>query len=312
MPLYSIIDDINIVQLSLDDIYLLPNIVETSNIFNSTELIIPTNDTKVLYVTQGEIATNVKTNIGLFDIIGSDDATTCHLLFAKSNKSNRLLCTHIDSSNKCNGINFIIDELILSNVDDDYIDIYIIGGLDDELSNDITKLLLNQIDKTIFKCILKLLCVNKLNIIEKNNIMYPMNLGAGFDINHNTIKRMFFNKNKKEPNYLLRNARSYEITDDIYSLKIVYNGNINDYFCISCFSIIEDINPIVMRYYLSLSDNELLLSCSTSPNVEPKHFVSDMRETFLFISNKDNICDSFQQKDLYYKIKDNGEWEKIL
>jgi hypothetical protein len=178
---------------------------------------------------------------------------------------------------------------------------------------------LNQIEKTVFKCILRLFCANKLNIIENNNIKYPLNLGACFDTNDNNIKRMFFNKNKKEPNYLLRRSRSYEV-NNTDNLKVVYNGNISDYFCIPRF-IIHDIDPRVISYYLSLSDNKLLLTCSTSPIVEPEHFTTELRETLLFVSNKDNIYNCFRQsdsndiedtKDLYYQIKDNGEWVQLL
>jgi hypothetical protein len=139
MPLLSD-KDIHIGQLSLDDIYLLPSIIEKSNLFNLNELITLKDNNKVLYINQGEIATNVITNNGLYDVIGSDDATTCLLLFAKSNISNKLLCAHIDSSKKSNVINLLIDEIgSTDNLDKEYIDIYIIGGLNDELSNDITK-----------------------------------------------------------------------------------------------------------------------------------------------------------------------------
>ena len=87
---------------------------------------------KCLYVGQREYAT-VQQSDPHIDIIGSDDATTCHIvLFVDENNGNSSLC-HFDGSDLRGGVEAMIENLkILANeTSSTTYFLYIVGGFDD-------------------------------------------------------------------------------------------------------------------------------------------------------------------------------------
>ena len=82
---------------------------------------------RVLYVYQGEIA--IVANGHDFDVVGSDDATTCFIVLAKYQGHNgAMIVAHIDTEARASGVGHCLDR-IAEGKDDCGVDVYISGGL---------------------------------------------------------------------------------------------------------------------------------------------------------------------------------------
>eukprot|EP01041_Mallomonas_annulata_P009945 gene9945-20677_t len=311
---------------------------------------------KVLYVHQGEIATNISENS--FDYVGSDDATTCHIFFVKSRTSGRMMLSHIDNKEFCEKVLDVMEDLDNFTAEDSTslvpreADVYIVGGIDDEQSKEISDALLQGMIRSSIICYLQLFCTCKLNTIVKDNEMWPRVIGCSFSpsvcspsknshhMNESStvstcpIIPLYFPRRYREPGYLLRRCRGFSSTTTsstastvVHRVEPVYDGLRRNVFHIPYFEV--NMRTAVVDYLLSLSDKELLAQTSTSPAVEPRHFVEDMRECLVFVRDPTNVRKAFSRdgqrkghghttvgrsisSDLKFALTEQGIWQQLL
>lgn len=310
MPLFVSTESSNETMISLNE-YLDEKLIQAyPHLINIPDNVVyvPTGS-KVLYIHQNEIAKNVPQ--GIFDFIGSDDTTTCHIVLAKSrsststNRSN-ILVTHIGGRNSCRNLHLAIDEL-----GDDLIDVFIMGGIDDNLSKEITSALLKELQQSHRRVCLQLLHVNHYNIYMKDNkYPCPKVYGFGFHGTSMEVSFMSFPMTTRGPEIVLREAImfSHEITSKYHinpDLLCVFDGRKDLYFRIPYFKV--SLSPEYLSYFLEISDEEILIHLSTSPFVEPKHFVDKIKQTLIFIQKylmNDEYFGIDKQDLLYQQLQD--------
>lgn len=300
--------------------------LERANSVDTTDVV----GQRVLYIHEGEVAINIPE--GSFDIIGCDDATTCHIFFAKSRDTTvcrPMICSHIDSVDSCTSL----FDIIASNhsLTSTILDIYIIGGINDEMSLEISIALLNLMRESSNICVLQLFFTCSINSYfkdkdkDKLGLSFPINMGCAFK--DMMIKPYHFIKPLREPEYLLRRCISLTTSG---TLTLVYNGAKSaSMFNISRFSL-GNVNLDMISSLLSCpqSEDEIILKAiSTSPHCEPGHFVQEMRETLRTVllgedylshcffgtgdgSTSKGNSNSNGYSHLEYEINELGTWQK--
>lgn len=78
--------------------------------------------------------------------------------------------------------------------------------------------------------------------------------------------------------------------------------------------------PHQVTEWLRMSDDFILSNFSTSPAVEPEHFVKEMRQVFQFVAQnpfpmhsvfKTNSIFNNRNQSLKFALSDEGEWLKL-
>jgi len=262
---------------------------------------------KCLYVGQREYAT-IKSIDTQIDIVGSDDATTCHIvLIVDQSNQNCSLC-HFDGSDMLEGLQSLINSLKslneTSSTNSSNFDLYIVGGFIDNrhISNDVTLNLFKLFINSSENFYLKLCIVSEQNDIIKNGIHYPIAYGFGYNIKTKNI----FMCNKfidKGPDLEVRSARHFSS-----------NGNMNIYDSLNSRLVIGpfDYEPISQVKLLArLPDSVLLKYFSTSPDQEPPEFINNLKKTFcIMIEHPEPLISYFRNmKSFVYCKNDNGSWD---
>lgn len=250
-----------------------PILKESANHFDSLSCQeVPS--TGSLYVMQREYAIVSKED-DVISILGSDDATTCSVLILRNSRTGSCAAGHFDGSDVAGGVSGMISGLSSSQEDD--IDIYIIGGFDDDrdMSEDLCLEILNALHQHPRKLNLKILFVCRFNTNVRNgDVKGPKFLGAAINVKTGDVFPALFPA--KGPNMPLRHARIY---GDAGGMVNVYDTN-RHLVKITPFSY----EPFeTMDLYLKAPDELVLQLLSTSPLVEPPHFVSQIKSTFEFI-----------------------------
>jgi len=173
----------------------------------------------VLYVNQKEYATVFKgdTNVNIF---GSDDATTCHILVLV-NQSEGILCIgHIDSVNDKESLSsMVIDVLGSGESNSSGVDLYIIGGYEDEKnrSTTLTVELLRFFHQLPVHIELKMMCVGTVNTHHREGINWPILYGVAATFQTDfEISPASFGLNVRGPHLALRSARLFCDKEHLY------------------------------------------------------------------------------------------------
>lgn len=248
-----------------------------------------------LFVHQGEIGWGLGAR-KFYDVIGSDDATTCFILLARHRTSDSFLVTHVDSATRAIQVGAHVDSLAKnsSSNGDGVIDIYISGGIwDKPVSVDVLSALLKSINDCSSNCHLRLLnfaknCGEGDHSVERaKRILRPVVQGCGFLIGNQeddiNVIPMIFPLETRGPLPHFRQAMM--MTSD--ELRVVVSLPHSDRLLVSpAGQELRTLDYFTREFYhnsLSLSDEKFLRHWSTSPHCEPPHFISDFRETIACI-----------------------------
>lgn len=284
-----------------------PSLIEISLKLAKSETIqVPSSGSKVLFVREGEIALNVDP---AFDYIGSDDATTCHILLVRNHSTNEVSVAHVDSEARCQDLKDILYYLAAKS---DYLEVYCLGGLlDCDLSSAITSRLIGEMQASSAVCRLRALCTQRFNIDASRSSRgrpYPAAFGLG--IHNGEVTAMHFPIGSRGPNYIARRCTTYQSTS---SLAIMYDGRQTGKFCIHrC--VVNLVDAAVVRRVLPLGDEAFLRATSTSPHCEPAHFCAEYRETLRICSDEESLKSCFLGSDgepravLEYEMSNEGKW----
>ena len=263
---------------------------------------------KTLYVTQREYAT-VPVGDDMINFIGSQDATTCHIMIMRSEYA--VSVGHFDGSDTQNGVKGMVEEIKRQSnrrtsgaTDENTIAIvvHLFGGfLDDR--NISTKLLtellttLQQLSQTVN---IRTACVDHINNESVNRRNQPIIYGVAIDLRNGDIFPATFSD--KGPGEILKHAKMF---GDCKKMFDIYNSDNR--------SIIIGPYPYKTPYFapavLSLKDDQILEYFSTSPHCEPDDFVQATRKVFEFLIEQPDSTAIFKDgKPLIYQMDSTGVW----
>ncbi|XP_040589494.1 protein N-terminal asparagine amidohydrolase isoform X3 [Mesocricetus auratus] len=248
----------------------------------------------LLYVQQRELAVTTPKD-GSISILGSDDATTCHIVVLRHTGNGATCLTHCDGSDTKSEVPLIMSAIksFSDHTECGRLEVHLVGGFSDDrqLSQKLTHQLLNsrrvglllglhlmwcwnlnpgplqeqsEFDKQDEDIHLVTLCVTELNDREENENHFPIIYGIAVNIKTAEIYRASFQDHGPEEQ--LRAARALA-------------GGPN---------------------------------LSTSPLAEPPHFVEHIRSTLMFLKRFPSPANILfpGNKALLYKKNEDGLWEK--
>ncbi|XP_043945112.1 protein N-terminal asparagine amidohydrolase isoform X3 [Protopterus annectens] len=149
---------------------------------------------------------------------------------------------------------------------------------------------------------LKTFCVTELNDVVKNGIHWPIIYGIGVDVKTGEIFNASFPD--RGPDEVLRSVRTSEgrLMEKIYDSE---SRQVQiEPFCWYPYRHVEEL--------LAQSDEVLLQCLSTSPLVEPPHFISHIKKMLMFL--RDHPCPSVffpEGKPRVYKRNSEGLWDRV-
>ena len=176
------------------------------------------NPNNVLYVHQKEYAIVKKSDKNI-SIVGSDDATTCHIVVLVNQCSGTLCLAHLDSVGNIESLASMVIETLTHSVhfsnevsEPACLDLYICGGYDDEegQSRALTDGLLEFYHKLPVQFELKLMCVGSVNTHHSEGINWPLVYGVAVNLD-STIEILpaKFHLDVRGPCLSLRSARLF-------------------------------------------------------------------------------------------------------
>ena len=279
-----------------------PQLMETADelLANSHKVLNASSPQRIISVGQGEVAhcTPAQT-----DVLVSDKATTCHVIFFKSTcgdtETTLASCTHLDSVHYESCVRGILAEheayhsssypeeekkhqngTCNSKIN---MDIHILGGFDDEDSREISSWLLRLLGElsieyqTIISMRLQTCAVSSMNDDGRGS---PMGRGLAMNLKTGTVFLAKVDASVAGPMPVLRAARLWSGTSG--KRLTVIHSSLSQCFSIPAFSYtsMPDLNTL-----LQLPDDILLQYTSTSPHVEEHDFCSSVRSTLTFMNS---------------------------
>lgn len=219
----------------------------------------------VLAVLQGECASCLQSQ---FDIVGSDDATTCSILFLRSARRRRLVVAHLDDGN------IDLPMSLCADIDDDStIEVYLLGGFNDSagISAQITAAILWNLHQHRLLFDIRVLFDASLNTLEPAS---PRFRGFAFfcDSLPPRLGPVEFGALARGPLVSLRMASRtllplHRAGDDCLTIGFQLSSNTSP--------------SLLLDVALNASDQQLLQLLSTSPDCEGPLFVRDLRLSLL-------------------------------
>lgn len=264
-----------------------------------------------LYVAQGEFGVVPGVNSKV-KVIGSDDATTCHIVIIR-HPSGTVGVAHFDGSkNEEAAINVMVEKIANIEKGAEGLQLCVVGGyIPENGSNEASKNESEHLSLKILgmlirhKCSfqLSLWCTCRLNTMQGSGGPKPIVYGVGVEVLTGSIFPTHFKLH--EPNLPLRSACRWISGDrKLYDIYDHLSGTIT----------IEPFYYSGMDWfnvYLQLPDDLLLRNFSTSPKVEPPEFCQDLRKVFkVFVDHPDPHKTLFPgNKSKKYRMNSSGMWE---
>ncbi|CAF2122028.1 unnamed protein product [Rotaria magnacalcarata] len=297
-------------QCSLDDLAQHRDLINSSRDFASSQEFKQSKEeiSKTIYVYQREFAVIANNDPHGFHLVGSDNATTCHILVLDNHRAVAL--AHLDGAETQQSIEEMIKELKNYAPHNTEYDVYLAGGfLDDSgkqhsrtLSNEILNLF-SKIPNISFH--LKLAAITMYNDHIIKNIHYPQVYGICFDVQTKNIRKMNFIDNG--PAFRLRTvyqSANCEKAWCIYS-SLKRTIEIKRFFIKE--SAVERFYKPLYRYYFH-DDQQLLAVTSTSPAQELESYIINMKKTTLYILKYYKVLPEWFDKEthsiVYYRFND--------
>ncbi|KAF7279353.1 protein N-terminal asparagine amidohydrolase-like [Rhynchophorus ferrugineus] len=231
----------------------------------------------LLYVMQREFASTIPHDKNV-NILGSDSATTCIIVVVRHTGSGAVALAHLDGTGIDEAVCTMtqrVQELALG-YPEGRIELQLVGGYSDpnNYSEEIFFNLMNSFHKQPVEIDLTLACVGQLNTTVRGGIAWPLVYGVGVNIKTGEIFPATFPD--KGPESSLRSAKNLTGPPEVMD---VYDCNMG----------LLRIGPFNYKplrgvdLWLEQNDEFILRHLSTSPDVEPPHFVEEMRATLKYI-----------------------------
>lgn len=232
----------------------------------------------VLYVMQREYA-SVTPEDGNVTLMGSDDATTCHIVVLRNTASGVTSLGHFDGHDTSNGIKNMIESVTRgSRTGSGKIELNLFGGfLDDRRDSDkLTTSILEIIQNQQMPIHLTSACITGFNDIIDEGLHKPRVYGVGVTIQDGNIFPATFQH--KGPDEYIRHARSFS---GCRKMTEVYSSHYKE-FRILPYEYVQDMTRHI-PFFLAAPDEVILQNLSTSPHCEPPDFVANTKATLRHI-----------------------------
>ncbi|XP_028303922.1 protein N-terminal asparagine amidohydrolase [Gouania willdenowi] len=282
-----------------------PHLQENARAFRSKPLVVV--DTKgLLYIQQREFAATTPDD-DCVSVIGSDDATTCHLVVLRHTGSGAVCLAHCDGSSTWSEVPlFVRTVTLLSSVcKEGRLELHLVGGFNDEskTSHSLSHNILAAFQKQKEDIHLETCCITEMNDSVINGTHRPVVYGIGVDVKTGEVFPSSFSY--KGPAEELRAARTFSGGQMVN----IYDSSRR----------LVKIDPckwspnLDIGFWLSQKDDIILKYLSTSPMAEPPHFVQHMKSTIRFLLEHPNSSILFPggQPQLFQR-NDNGDWETAV
>ncbi|KAJ8363874.1 hypothetical protein SKAU_G00127050 [Synaphobranchus kaupii] len=259
----------------------------------------------LLYVQQREFAATTPADSSI-TVIGSDDATTCHLVLVRHTGSGAACLAHCDGSSTKSEVPLIVRAVVTlsSQAKEGRLELHLVGGFDDETrtSHSLSLSLLAAFQKQKEDIHLVTCCITELNDILTDGIHRPVVYGIGINVKTGEVFPASFSC--RGPAEELRSARTFtggQMAD-------IYDSSKQQVKIGPCkWSPNRDI-----RFWLTQDDKTILEYLSTSPLAEAPHFVQHIKTTIQFLLDHPNPDSLFPggQPQLFRRTE-QGDWEKV-
>ncbi|XP_077101718.1 protein N-terminal asparagine amidohydrolase [Siphateles boraxobius] len=265
----------------------------------------PVDPEQLLYVQQRECASTTPADNSV-SILGSDDATTCHLVVIRHTGSGATCLAHCDGSSTCTEVPLIVNAVTSkSNPDKDgRLELHLVGGFDDDknTSHSLSLSILAAFQKQKEDVHLETCCITEMNDVIRDGVHRPAVYGIGVNVKTGHVFPASFAC--RGPAEELRSARTIsggqmvEVYDS--SRELVRIGPCH-------WTPNED-----MGVWLSQDDETILQFLSTSPCAEPPHFIQHIKSTIQFLLDHPNADELFPggQAQLYRRSEEGG-WARV-
>lgn len=258
-----------------------------------------------LYVQQRELAAT-RPEDSTISILGSEDATTCHIIVLRHTGSGATCLAHCDGSDSENEVAAIIQAVkSLTKTSEGRLELHMVGGFNDhrQLSLKLSRQLLKAFHKQAEDIHLVTFCVTDINDKKENGIHLPIIYGIAVNVKTGDVFKAKFQD--RHPDEDLRSA--YTLTGG--QMVNIYDAEAEQ-LNIGPYSWLPFPNT---DFWLNQEDSQILDCFSTSPQAEPPHFVQHMKSSLQYL--KDNprpqVSVFPNGKPRSYKKKSDGQWERI-
>ncbi|XP_076447077.1 protein N-terminal asparagine amidohydrolase-like [Babylonia areolata] len=259
----------------------------------------------LLYVGQREYGGTTPDD-DVIKIIGSEDATTCHIGVLRHTGSGATSVLHFDGSNTQQGLHSMIKLVNDLSVmkPEGRLELHLVGGFDDERRNseDVSMDIFDALVRCDADIHLVTACIGEHNTVYKQGIPFPIIYGIAVDMETGRIFNATFPDHG--PDQPLRSAYVF---GGGRSNLLVYNWQ-QKQLSIGPFKYTPLRN---IDYLLSLSNAMYRQYMSTSPAQEPESFENDVRACLQHMKDFPDSTALFQGNipRCYSKLP-NGKWEK--
>uniref|UniRef100_H2XRS9 Protein N-terminal asparagine amidohydrolase n=1 Tax=Ciona intestinalis TaxID=7719 RepID=H2XRS9_CIOIN len=307
-----ILDDLQLFVQKYKNVY-----KDCSSRLKSTPVTLVTRCQCCLYVMQGELAT-----VGGADksikCVGTDMATTCHIVVIRCRQTATTSLAHFDGSFLVDGAKEMlksIENIRTPEGAQGYdLDLHIIGGFDDDrklsgkLSTDLLRTFQTLSSDRGLKLYLRTFCCSPFNtcVVTKHGVEInsPVIFGVVVTVGDGKIYGADFAEDARGPVRAMRAARG------VHGRKQMFNvyDYVKERFIVPPFTY----QPLpFIEEWIEQSDSFIKENMSTSPDVEPAFFAPDTRESLRFIATHPNPMHSIFKSNLplFYKL-DGGLWKQ--
>ncbi|KAL5019356.1 hypothetical protein ScPMuIL_005078 [Solemya velum] len=283
-----------------------PNFKQTAAQFHSKS-VQTVGPVGLLYIGQRELAA-VSSSDNVIKVLGTEDATTCHIAVLKHTGSGATCLTHFDGCSTKKGIANMVSLLTELSVDAPLgrFELHMFGGFQDDrnTSSDLSIKILNEFNNRSENFHLLTACITDLNDVVKNKSHWPVIYGLAVIVETGEIFPATFSD--KGPDQPLRSARHFTGSDDIMNIY----DNQSQELVVGPFhySTMDEIDLLCR-----LPDEFIRKHLSTSPEQEPPQFEANVRSALVQIrDHPDPMKTVFRDgKSRRYKKESDGSWTRV-
>ncbi|TYG56095.1 hypothetical protein ES288_D08G036200v1 [Gossypium darwinii] len=292
-----------------------------------SKLITSSNSSRYVYLFQREYAT---VDPSLVHYVGTDEATTCVGVVIRNRKNGMTSVSHMDSPKIVDiGFSQMLALVVDHNLDAD-LDVHLVGAFKDVSPNHasgrsisqgkrdgysipLCRKIVETMQKRPEKFHVKTLCVLRHNTkYDSQGNALPIFNGLLVETSSGTLIPASFDKTSRCPDEIVRRLRvSSSHEDPSWQGKLLDTYDTKtDRFIIAPCSWTKHLVQIVLSLQ-SISDSEILASCSTSPLAEGPEFVDNERRLWNYlIKNPDWITTFPMRQPRVFERTGDGCWKR--
>ncbi|XP_067859343.1 protein N-terminal asparagine amidohydrolase isoform X2 [Heptranchias perlo] len=244
---------------------------------------------------------------GSVSILGTEDATTCHLVVLRHTGSGATSLGHCDGSDTAMDVSMMLNAVksLSGGCDRGRYEVHLIGGFIDDrlLSHRLSLELLEAFNSHSENIHLATYCLTELNDVVKERVHWPVIYGIAVNVKTGEIFHATFPD--RGPDEDIRSARTFMGG----SMLSIYDAKVEQLKI----ELYQWMPFPAAWFWLQQTDEVILQNFSTSPIVEPSHFVKYLKSTFKFLNDHPVPDESLFPKgrSRIYKKTTDGLWARI-